>query len=85
MMKWKNIHHMPVINEKKNLVGLLSWADVKNHIDEIEESTKCVQNFMKDDLITITIDKSLDEAKQLMATNKINCLPVVKGKKLAFF
>jgi CBS domain-containing protein len=82
MMKWKNIHHMPVINEKKNLVGLLSWADVKNHIDEIEESTKCVQNFMKDDLITITIDKSLDEAKQLMATNKINCLPVVKGKKL---
>nr|WP_321233918.1 CBS domain-containing protein [uncultured Psychroserpens sp.] len=82
IMKWKNIHHMPVINAKKDLIGLLSWSDIKNHINEIEESTKCVQNFMKEDLITITKEKSINEAKQIMATNKISCLPVVKGKKL---
>ena len=82
IMKWKNIHHMPVINGKKDLIGLLSWSDIKNHINEIEESTKSVKNFMKEDLITITKEKSLDEAKDLMITNSINCLPVVKGKKL---
>nr|WP_321243044.1 CBS domain-containing protein [uncultured Psychroserpens sp.] len=82
IMKWKNIHHMPVINSKKELIGLLSWTDIKNHINEIEESTKCVQNFMKDELITITKEKSVAEAKQLMITHAINCLPVVKGNKL---
>ena len=59
IMKWKNIHHMPVINSKKELIGLLSWTDIKNHINEIEESTKCVQNFMKDELIAITKEKSV--------------------------
>ncbi|TXE19140.1 CBS domain-containing protein [Psychroserpens burtonensis] len=82
IMQWKNIHHMPVINNKKNLVGLLSWTDIKNHINEIEESTKCVQNFMKDELITITKDTPIAEAKQRMLENNISCLPVVKGKKL---
>ncbi|MEM5565686.1 CBS domain-containing protein [Psychroserpens sp. AS72] len=82
IMKWKNVHHMPVIDSKKDLVGLLSWEDVKNHLDEIEESTKCVQNFMKVELITITKEKPIAFAKQLMLEHKINCLPVVKGKKL---
>ncbi|WGD35825.1 CBS domain-containing protein [Olleya sp. YS] len=82
IMQWKNIHHMPVINNNKELVGLLSWNDVKNHIKDIEESTKCVQNYMKTDLITITDDKSLDEAKALLKTHDINCLPVVKGNHL---
>ena len=82
IMKWKNIHHMPVINGKKDLIGLLSWTDVENHMNEIEESTKSVQNFMKEKLITITKEKSLEEARQLMKINKIHCLPVVKGSKL---
>ncbi|WP_299332920.1 CBS domain-containing protein [uncultured Psychroserpens sp.] len=82
IMKWKNIHHMPVINVKKDLIGLLSWTDIENHINEIEESTKSVQNFMKEDLITITKDKSIAEAKTIMQKNEINCLPVVKGNKL---
>ncbi|WP_298893681.1 CBS domain-containing protein [uncultured Psychroserpens sp.] len=82
IMKWKNIHHMPVINRKKDLVGLLSWTDIKNHISEIEDSTKCVQNFMKTELITITKETSIKDAKQLMDSNNISCLPVVKGHKL---
>lgn len=82
IMKWKNIHHMPVINANKDLIGLLSWTDIKNHIDEIEDSVKCVQNFMQEDLITITGDKSVAEAKMIMQKNDINCLPIVKGKKL---
>ena len=82
IMKWKNIHHMPVINSKKDLIGLLSWTDIKNHINEIEESTKSVQNYMKEKLITISKERSVDDAKKLMEMNNINCLPVVKGTKL---
>jgi CBS domain-containing protein len=82
MMSWKNIHHMPVINRNRRLVGLLSWSDVKRHLNEIEESTKCVQTFMKEEVITITQDHSLSEAKALMEKHSISCLPVVKQNKL---
>jgi CBS domain-containing protein/gamma-glutamyl:cysteine ligase YbdK (ATP-grasp superfamily) len=82
IMKWKKIHHMPVINNKKDLIGLLSWSDIKNHINEIEESTKCVQNFMKQEVITTTKGESVEEAKTLMKQHDISCLPVLEGKKL---
>lgn len=82
IMKWKNIHHMPVINGDRDLIGLLSWSDVKTHINEIEESTKCVQNFMKENVITVTQDHCLSEAKSLMKQHNISCLPVVKQNKL---
>ena len=82
MMQWKNIHHMPVINNQKDLIGLLSWSDVKTHLNEIEESTKSVQNFMKETIITTTKDASIKEAKMLMQKHNISCLPVVANKKL---
>ena len=82
IMKWKNIHHVPVINDVKELVGLLSWFDVKEHVDEIEESINCVENYMKTNVITIDQDQSLQEAKHIMEKHAINCLPVVIKKRL---
>ncbi|MGS2725734.1 CBS domain-containing protein [Psychroserpens sp. BH13MA-6] len=82
IMQWKHIHHIPVIDKNKDLIGLLSWSDIKNHINEIEESTKNVQMFMQDEVITIHQDASLQEAKTLMVENRISCLPVVKNRKL---
>ena len=37
---------------------------------------------MKTELITITQFESIETAKQRMKTNNINCLPVVKKKRL---
>lgn len=82
MMQWKNIHHMPVINNQKELIGLLSWSDVKTHLNEIEESTKCVKNFMKEAVITTTQYTTIKEAKICMEKHQISCLPVVSNKKL---
>ncbi|MBQ0787929.1 MAG: CBS domain-containing protein [Oceanihabitans sp.] len=82
MMQWKNIHHMPVINNQKDLIGLLSWSDVKTHLNEIEESTKCVSNFMKEAVITTTQYTTVKEAKMCMQKHQISCLPVVENKKL---
>ena len=82
IMRWKKIHHMPVIDENKDLVGLLSWTDIVNNIDAIEDSTECVQHFMQEDLITIDKEKPIKEAQMIMQKNKINCLPVVKNRKL---
>ena len=82
MMNWKNIHHMPVIDSEKNLIGLLSWSDVKEHINEIEESTKAVENFMVKAVITTTEEMSIVDAKRLMKKHEISCLPVVRQNNL---
>ncbi|TRO67394.1 CBS domain-containing protein [Christiangramia sabulilitoris] len=82
MMQWNNIHHMPVINSKKMLVGLLSWKDVEKFIKDTGSRHQCVKQVMKKDLITTTQDKPLEEAIELMKINEIGCLPVINKNKL---
>ncbi|WP_194973192.1 CBS domain-containing protein [Aquiflexum lacus] len=82
IMKWKNIHHMPVIRGDKELVGILSWKDLVPYFDSDEIKSIAVKKLMKTDLITISQDKNVDEAKELMKYHGFNSLPVVKDKKL---
>ncbi len=84
IMQWKNIHHVPVINKKKDLVGLLTWRDIVGHLNDKEMIVSSVKSSMikKDDIITITQDQSLNEAKELMKKHNIHGIPVVKKGKL---
>ncbi len=80
IMKWKKIHHVPVVNQKRELTGLLSWTDlIKLGNDNLD---KCVKDVMEINLVTISQEKSLAKAKKLMQQHKINCLPVVRKGKL---
>ena len=80
IMKWKNIHHLPVINKKKELTGLLTWTDlIKLGNEDLQLQVKDV---MTKNLITISQEAPLEEAKALMKKYNINCLPVVRNKEL---
>ncbi len=82
MMKWKNFHHMPVINTRKDLVGLLSWSDLMDYLNKTESHQETVKDIMQTNIITINQFASLDEAKELMNKHNINCLPVVRDHRL---
>ena len=82
IMKWKNIHHMPVIDKKLKLVGLLSWTDVENYIEDSNLNNISIEEIMRKDVITTTEWVSLEEAKSVMEEHKINSLPVIKNEKL---
>jgi CBS domain-containing protein len=82
IMKWKNIHHMPVINGDRELIGLISWADVKDYLETPKKLNDSVNSVMKTDIITINEYTSADEAKSLMEKHKIGSLPVVNQDKL---
>ena len=82
MMQWKDIHHVPILDNHMDLVGLLTWTDVGKYLDSPENHGENIKNIMKRDLVTATPATPLEEAKSLMQTHKINCLPVVRGKKL---
>lgn len=82
MMQWKNIHHVPILDPNMDLCGLLTWTDVGHFLDEPEKLEERIESIMERDLITTTADTPLKEAKKTIKSNQINCLPVVKGKKL---
>jgi len=82
MMQWKNIHHVPILNDDLDLVGLVTWTDLKEYLKNPGKFEGPISDYMKIELITITEEKSMNMAKDLMVANGINCLPVVLGKKL---
>lgn len=82
MMQWKNIHHVPILDSHLDLAGLLTWTDVGKYLDRPEKLEESIKSIMQRDLITATPETSLEDAKALMEKKKINCLPVVRGKKL---
>lgn len=82
IMKWKNIHHMPVITGARELLGLISWTDVEAYLDEPSQKHNSVSKLMKSDIITVEEYTPIETAKKLMETNRIGSLPVVKNNKL---
>lgn len=82
LMLWNKIHHMPVIDDSKMIIGLLSWKDVENYLQSSEKQQLQVKDVMKTELIITTQDVSLERAVNVMKKHEIGCLPVVSKNKL---
>jgi acetoin utilization protein AcuB len=91
----KGVRHLPVVDKKGRLVGIVTDRDIRqagpsgattlsvHELNFLLEKVR-VSGLMtrKDKLITITPDTLIEEAVQLMHDHKIGCLPVVEGGKL---
>lgn len=82
MMQWKNIHHVPVENDKKEIVGLLTWNIIKEHLSSDSTTELTVEDIMVKNVLTVHKDERINRAEELMIRNGIGCLPVAKGNKL---
>jgi len=82
IMEWKNINHMPVISHNKELIGVLSWKDIKDFKDVKESAIHPVGSVMITDVIAIDDQTKIPEAKALMKAHNIRFLPIIKEKKL---
>lgn len=82
IMEWKDIHHMPVISHGKELIGVLSWSDIKDFKNIKESAIKTVGSIMTKSVIAINDQTKIPEAKSLMEANNIHFLPIVKDNKL---
>lgn len=82
IMKWNNIHHIPVENDKGELVGLLTWS----HIQALEENgikkDSRVSDIMIKKVVTVRPSTKIDTAKKLMDDYEIGCLPVCSESSL---
>ncbi len=82
IMQWKNIHHVPILNDHQELSGIVSWQDMKKAPAREVMAGEAIGVFMQTRLITVEEDTPLIEAKRKMDEHNIHCLPVVAGRKL---
>lgn len=84
---WENkITALPVVNEERELVGILTSSDILRVIIEELPYLKehfAVNAYMSIDPITISPDTPLIETRRIMAVNCIRALPVLEGTRLA--
>lgn len=86
LIDWRRIRYVPVEDDKKHLVGLVTMRMIFNHyskaINHDEEVPQSVDDIMIRNPITIHPEASIMEAMDIMESQKIGCLPVVKNNRL---
>ena len=90
LMQGHRIHHLPVVEEGRALVGLLTLTDVLRATDSflrerderIHAADIKVTDVMTTDIATVSTEASLRKAALFLEKHRIGCLPVVDDGEL---
>lgn len=90
LMQSNRIHHLPIVEEDMELVGLITLTNVlagtdsslRNPENRIHAQDICVKDVMVTDLATVDPLASLRQAALFLEKHNIGCLPVVTDGKL---
>ncbi len=77
IMKEKDLHHIPVVNESSAVVGILARRDLQIAAQHFKEVPVDVSEVMHSPVVTISPDKPLSEAAKQMIEKRIGGLPVL--------
>ena len=90
LMDWKHLRQIPVENDARELVGLVTYRHLLRHLKRLgvgdagqESAAIPVSAIMERDVISISSDATSLEAYELMREKGISCLPVIEGGMLA--
>lgn len=93
-MKAEKVHRLPVLDDDKHLVGVISEKDIllaapspastlsTYEINYLLSKLK-VKNIMSRNPLTITRETTIEEAVRLMVENDLSCLPVMDNGYLS--
>ncbi len=86
LIDWRRIRYVPVEDDKKHLVGLVTmrkiFREYNNALHHDEDLQTTVEEIMIENPITIHPEASIIEAMDIMESQQIGCLPVVKNNRL---
>lgn len=86
MVDWRKIRYVPVEDDSKHLVGLVSmrmlFREYNRAVHQNGTASSSIEEIMIKNPITIHPEASILEAIEIMDQQKIGCLPVVKNNRL---
>ena len=91
MLKNDSFKHLPVLNDDDEITGILSSTDVENLSILFENSQTNINAFLKNlsvkdvmtsKIISISKEKSVEDANDLLLSIGIRALPVVENGKI---
>ncbi len=85
VMTWRHIRHVPVEDERGNLVGLVSHRSLLKLIGKqttSEETPVTVRDMMTTDPLTVSSTTSTLDAIEIMRHHRVGCLPVLDDGRL---
>jgi CBS domain-containing protein len=77
MMKWNDIHHLPILNNANELVGMLTWNDVEDLAADDRIYALSIQELMRKNPKTLDPETLVREAEKVMSEHNLEGLPVV--------
>ena len=77
LMQDHALHHVPVLDERENLVGIVAERDLLLAATHHLQAAVDVGDVMHRGVITTTADAPVDEAAALMVDHRIGGLPVL--------
>jgi|KBSMisStaDraftv2_1062788.scaffolds.fasta_scaffold03077_12 CBS domain-containing membrane protein len=81
MMDERRIRHVPVVDEQRTVVGVVSQRDVLQRA--LFQHSGTVNDIMSWHIETIGPDDDISVAARIMLDHKYGCLPVVEHGRLA--
>lgn len=90
LMQTNRIHHLPVVNDAGDLVGLVTLTDLLAATDSIlrdadnriHAENVAIRDVMVSDIATVDERASLRQAALFIEKHKIGCLPVLAEGRL---
>ena len=80
IMKDKNLHHLPVVDDGGAVVGILTRRDLQLAAQHFKDAPVEVSEVMHTPVVTVSPEDSLREGARLMMENRIGGLPVMDGE-----
>ncbi len=77
IMDRQNLHHLPVLGNSEDVVGIVTLRDLQLAARFFREAPAEVADVMHTPVVTISPDSPLEDAARLMMEKRIGCLPVV--------
>ena len=81
IMEWKNIHHIPVVNDLNKVTGIITNTNLKDILGK-DQKLIVAKDIMIKEIITVDSETSIDKANTIMLENKIGCLPIIEMGEL---